>query len=414
MTSGTFHNVEVSSIFVNRESRQRRELTNIDELAESIHRHGLIHPPVIKRDGELIVGERRFTAIKKLGWTHMPVQYIDELPEQELRAVELEENLRRVDILWQDECEAVAQYHDLRAAEAPDWTYVQTASALGMSDSEVYQKTRVAQELRSGNQRVLEAPKYSTARGIVERSTERQKAAAIEAIEGPKQEVEEVQSDVPLLNLDFHEWQPRYTGPKFNLIHCDFPYGIKANKHNQGAAASFGGYADDPDIYWQLIARLGDAMENVVADSAHLIFWFSMDYYERTREALAAMGWSVNPFPLVWFKSDNTGILPDPNRGPRRLYETALFASRGDRKIVSAVGNCTAASTTKTVHMSEKSLPMLKHFMRMVVDEHSQVLDPTAGSCNALKAAASLGAGKVLGLEQSPEFHRLAKEHWND
>src|SRR5690606_36396537 len=135
------------------------------------------------------------------------------------------------------------------------------------------------------------------------------------------------------------EWRRDDSGPRFNLIHCDFPYGVKADKHNQGAAAAFGGYADDPDVYWQLLATLERAMENVVAESAHLIFWFSMDYYQRTLDALSGMGWSVNPFPLIWHKSDNTGILPDPSRGPRRIYETALFASRGDRKIVGAVGN---------------------------------------------------------------------------
>jgi predicted RNA methylase len=54
--------------------------------------------------------------------------------------------------------------------------------------------------------------------------------------------------------------------------------------------------------------------------------------------------------------------------------------------------------------MSEKPVPMLKHFMEMTVDEYSRVLDPTAGSANALKAATALGAPTVLGLERDAEF----------
>ena len=166
-----------------------------------------------------------------------------------------------------------------------------------------------------------------------------------------------------------------------------------------------GGYSDSPDVYWSLVDTLGASMDNVVADSAHLMFWFSMDYYHETLLRLEAMGWTVNPFPLVWFKNDNTGILPDPTRGPRRVYETAFLGARGDRPIVRAKSNLFAhPGKDKEIHMSEKPVPMLKHFMEMFVDEYSRVFDPTAGSANALKAATALGAPTVLGLERDPEF----------
>ena len=62
MLSGEFHTVAISSIVVNRDDRQRKELKKIPELAASISRIGLLHPPVIDRDGTLRVGERRLTA----------------------------------------------------------------------------------------------------------------------------------------------------------------------------------------------------------------------------------------------------------------------------------------------------------------------------------------------------------------
>lgn len=137
-----------------------------------------------------------------------------------------------------------------------------------------------------------------------------------------------------------------------------------------------------------------------------------MKFYERTRVALMEGGWQVGIHPLVWLKSDGTGILPDSNMGPRQIYETAFHCIRGKRPIVRAVSNAVAAPTTKTVHMSEKPVQVLEHFFRMYVDENTRMLDPTCGSANALKAALRHGASGVLGIERDPEFYEAATTAW--
>lgn len=414
MTTGDFTSFPIDKIWVNREERQRRELVKIPELMESIKRvGGLINPITIQRDGQLRAGERRWTACKELGWTHIPVQFVEDLDEVELQLLELEENVGRVDLSWQDECLAVARYHQMRGQQTDGWTQSRTAEALGISPQSVGQKIDVARELQGGNTRVLEAPKFSTARNVVQRVNERKAATIVDTIRQIDGVAPAPKPQVPLLHADFHEWSSAYTGNRFNLIHCDFPYGINAGEMPQGQGAELGGYADGFAVYTKLLDSLEQAMYNVVADSAHLIFWFSMDYYELTKTRLAKMGWTVNPFPLVWFKSDNTGIAPDPQRGPRHVYETAFFGSRGDRKLTARglVNNAVAwPGRDKSIHMSEKPVGMLKHFMGMVVDEYSVVLDPTAGSANALKAATALGAPTVLGLERDEEFYNRAKE----
>ena len=158
-------------------------------------------------------------------------------------------------------------------------------------------------------------------------------------------------------------------------------------------------------------------MDNVVAEHAHLIFWHSMKFHADTKLELERMGWTVNPFPLIWHKSDGSGIAPDPQRGPRQTYEAAFFASRGDRKITQegCVANSFAHPGRRddAIHVSEKPYAMLRHFMRMVCDEYSNVLDPTAGSANALKVAEDLGAASVLGLEQSADFYETAVINWD-
>ncbi|GAA2121871.1 ParB N-terminal domain-containing protein [Kocuria atrinae] len=61
----------VDSIRVGR--RHRTAFGNIDELAGSIERDGLLQPITITPDGVLVCGARRLAAIKKLGWRKVNV-----------------------------------------------------------------------------------------------------------------------------------------------------------------------------------------------------------------------------------------------------------------------------------------------------------------------------------------------------
>lgn len=41
---------------------------DVSDLAESISQHGLFSPIIIKPDGTILSGHRRFAAVKRLGW----------------------------------------------------------------------------------------------------------------------------------------------------------------------------------------------------------------------------------------------------------------------------------------------------------------------------------------------------------
>lgn len=403
MTSGTFSSFPINNIFVNRKTRQRRELNGLDELADSIRRTGLINPITIRRSGELIAGERRWNACKQLGWTAISVQFVEDLAGPELQLVELEENIRREAITWDDECRAIKTYHELRRAYDPEWNTERTAEALGFKQSYVDQHMAVANALEQDGHRVHQATKFSTARDVVTRERERK-----------KQDLELSLMDerpaVPLINADFHEWAKTYSGPKFNLLHCDFPYGQDHSDGGQKTGRVMGAYEDTADVYHKLLVTLSDHQHKFMSPTAHIIFWFSMHSYGYTKDWLEGAGWVLDPFPLIWKK--HMGTLPDPNRKPFRKYETAFFGSLGDRKIVTAVDNIFDATATKELHMSEKPVDMLKHFFRMVVDETTLMLDPTSGSGNAVKVAAGLGAKLVLGIEKDKEFYDRAVAGW--
>jgi ParB family transcriptional regulator, chromosome partitioning protein len=415
MTSGTFHIVSLGNITVKRDERQRRELSDIETLADSIRRLGLIHPIVVTRDLELVAGERRYAAIASLGWVTVPVQYVDELDPWRLREIELEENIKRQDITWTDQVNAVREYHEIRSRDA-DWDREKTGEALGLSRRNINRYLDIAEEMERGNKMVLNAPKLSTAAGIVNRANARREAQILEGLHsslgGGPIETPPIEN---ILNTDFTRWiHEELVTPRFNFLHCDFPYGIEADSFNQGSAVSHGGYTDTKETWDKLMEALAVATRHICAQSCHLMFWFALRkgdtrLYEPTAQALERMGWDINPQPLIWMKSDGMGILPDPERGPRQIYETCFLGSKGDRKIVRSVSNAYAAPTVRDKHMSEKPEPMLRYFFGMLVDENTVLLDPTCGSGSALRAAESLGARYTLGLEINEEFTDLAR-----
>jgi DNA modification methylase len=101
--------------------------------------------------------------------------------------------------------------------------------------------------------------------------------------------------------------------------------------------------------------------------------------------------------------------------GPRRIYETCLFGRRGDRVTAASVENAYVGGIDRSAgHPSVKSEDMLRHFFRMFVDENSKVLDPTCGSGTALRAAKSLRATYVLGIEKDEDFAERATRSYKD
>jgi len=108
------------------ENRHRQDLGDIDGLAASIATLGLLHPLVVNGDGKLIAGERRMEAVKKLGWSEVPVTVVKSLGdiEKAIRA-ERDENTCRKDFTPSEAvamAEALAPFEKKAAAEKREST----------------------------------------------------------------------------------------------------------------------------------------------------------------------------------------------------------------------------------------------------------------------------------------------------
>lgn len=104
---GALRDVAVAAIDPNPyQPRREFEPQALKELADSIAASGLLQPIVVRsRPGgryELIVGERRWRAVQRLGWQKVPA-VIKEVDEQGLLTLALIENLQRDDLTPIDE-----------------------------------------------------------------------------------------------------------------------------------------------------------------------------------------------------------------------------------------------------------------------------------------------------------------------
>jgi ParB-like chromosome segregation protein Spo0J/DNA modification methylase len=465
--------INIEDIVVNRTSRQRTDVdVDIEEMMASIEQltphlpetGGLINPIVIRRDtNELVAGERRYLAHKRLGRNRIAYNYLDTFDPVVVKILEFEENVKRVDIPWQNRAAACLEMHELLEArakeEGKDWTRSETARRLSLSNQHISKLLDVGEELRK-NPDVAKAASLSTAYNTISRREERafdDALADIEAniiISGNKQtdapipalkfaltdlpiSVEDIATKMPLsapptirqepiapmswkpaahdlVCGDFNEWASTYSGPKFNFIHLDFPYNAGAGKSSSqiNASGDHKAYDDDDLIFEALCQTVLDSMSNVVADSCHIMCWYQSGQWDVVHDTfqMYAKDYDLTVFktPLIWFKSDGSGVISDPARRPRHIYETALMMSRGDRKIVKAVGDVYGSPVTRQIHPAEKPVPMLSHFFQMFVGPTTRFLDPTAGSGTSLRAAEAAGAESVFGLERDPEFHKHA------
>lgn len=114
----------------------------IEELAKTIHMHGVIQPIVVRpssEDGryEIIAGERRFRAMSSLEWKEVPA-IVRELSDKETASIALIENLQREELTAIEEANA---YQNLLGIHGI--TQEALAQRLGKGQSTVANKLRL-------------------------------------------------------------------------------------------------------------------------------------------------------------------------------------------------------------------------------------------------------------------------------
>ena len=406
-----FVEVPVDAIQVG--ERQRKEYGDIKELAEDIGLRGQLQPIIVTKDLVLVAGHRRLLAHKHLSLPNITAYYKEDLSLREQSAIEFAENEQRKNFEWLEQNALIVRHHQLCIEEeGPGWTMEMTAKELNKSRRTVEQHLDIRAGIEEGDVRP-DTDKFNTARNQRIRA-KKIRTADVYAANGLTVAATVYTPVDGIVIADFNEWAPAYDGPKFNLINCDFPYGIGSHDHAGQNSANTDKYWDS-DATWEALCRtFVTYLDRFCAPSAHLIFWFPAERYCEVWTMLNRLpGFKFDPYPLVWQRGENEGIAPDTQRRPRRIYEFAFFGWRGDRPLGpnGTRANLWKAPTNRDYHPHEKSQEALKHFFEMVVAPTTRLLDPTCGCGSALRAARELDVDieDMLGIELDEGYATTAR-----
>ncbi|HHQ48570.1 MAG TPA: ParB/RepB/Spo0J family partition protein [Acidobacteria bacterium] len=133
--------VPVTAIRSNRD-QPRSNLGDLSDLVDSIRRHGVLEPLLVRRlpegsDYQLVSGERRFHAALEAGLSEVPCVELD-IDDHHALEIALIENLQRKDLDPFEEAEGFSTL-----IEKYDYTHAQVAEAVGRSRVTITESLRI-------------------------------------------------------------------------------------------------------------------------------------------------------------------------------------------------------------------------------------------------------------------------------
>lgn len=405
------------------EGRQRKEFKpeKIVELANSISSIGLIHPIVVRREGGkviLVAGERRLKALTYV-WTfgntvrcglgiygENEVPCIDrgEMTGIEAYELELEENVRREDLTWQESAQATSQLYELRRLQAEKRgetppTVAELASEIRGDSGSAHQTTKeeiiVSKHLDDPD--VAKASSVKEAFKVLKRKEEAKKVAELGESVGKtySPNIHEVVHGNCLRVMQ------GYPDNCVDVFLTDPPYGIDADQFGDSGGRVVGAhfYKDDFQTWSTLMQDFGKLSFRLAKQNAHAYVFCDVDNFVFLKSYMSAGGWKCFRTPLVWV---NPTAMRTPwiDMGPQRKYQLCLFAVKGDRLVNKICPDVVTFSSDENLgHPAQKPVDLYKDFLARSVRPGDTVMDPFCGSGPIFPAAHQLKC-KAIGIEQ--------------
>lgn len=414
-------------------NRQRREFEPeaLTDLANSISSLGLLHPIVIRETSlgpVLVAGERRLRALETI-WllgagcrcdgtlyppNTIPTITLGELSPLEAEEAELDENLKRRDLTWQERSEALARLHRLRNAQAEQIGQTHSiADTLREVETSDYTKDRQSILLADhlSNPIVAGAKNEKEAFKALKREEDSRKNRALAETVGAS-----YNSAVHKLHhTDCLEWLARCPDNTFDVVLTDPPYGMNAQNFGDGAGKLSNAehhYDDSPEAWRALMNRFCPEAFRVAKPQAHAYIFCDFDRFHELKSIMQSAGWYVFRTPFIVYKQ-GSGRVPLPDQGPRRQYETILYAIKGQRPVTGIHSDVIPCRLEENLgHGANKPVELYVDLLKRSTRPGDTVLDAFAGSGTIFPAAHACKL-YATGLELNAEYYGLSVKRLN-
>lgn len=416
-------------------TRQRRSFDplKMEELRSSIERTGLLSPICVRPSGAdvpwiLVYGERRLRAVRdlhdlNLSFKHegvkvasglIPIVAWSELNELEAEEAELDENIKRDDITWQERAGAVSRLQKLREAQGrpatvaviAEETYQPKRDGFGATNAiDVTRKTLIVA-------RHLDKPQVAAAKtldegfkilkGIEEVARNTARAAEVgKTLSSASHQLE---------NANALDWLLECPADSFDIILTDPPYGIDASDFGDagGRLITQVHHYDDSYERWQDLIRTF-IMESfrVAKREAHAYICCDFDRFHEIKGYMSAAGWTVFRTPIINYKRDGNRV-PRPFHGPQRKWELILYAIKGDKQVTKVYPDVIETRGDENLgHGAQKPIGLYLDLLRRSCIPGDRVLDCFCGTGTIFPAAHELKL-YATGVELDPAAYGIA------
>lgn len=430
--------IEVAKIHITPD-RQRKEFEPMamQELSNAIQARGLMHPIVLRQGPEgmtLVAGERRLRAIANV-WMlggclkfdgeiipegFVPYTSLGDLDPLQAEEAELEENMHREDLTWQEQATAMAKLHSLRTRQAQAEGRLHTVADTAMEvkgRSDGHYQASVRKDLIVS--KYLSNPEIAKAKNVDEAFKILKKQEAVQKNVQLAAEVGKTYSAAvhELHNADCLSWMATCERERFDVILTDPPYGMGADTFGDGGGGRLANnehhYKDDKDSWLKLMSEWCPLSFRVAKPEAHAYVFCDIDNFPELRNMMKAAGWYVFRTPFISNKP-NSGRVPLPDEGPRRQWEMILYAIKGHKKTTAIYPDViTTMADANMTHGAQKPVALFSNLLQRSVHPGDEVLDCFAGSGTILPAAQQFQC-KAVAIEANPEYYAMCVQRLRD
>lgn len=425
-----------SSIKISKRQRSDIKPADVNERKRSICSVGLLSPPTCYEvaGGEtsqylLIAGETRLRAIDAIAEEgeifscnrqpiapgEVPILLVDAETLLMQKQVELDENIQRKDLTWQERAQALADIHALRVAANPEQTFKQTGEEiaarspegqLATSKETIRQSVFIAEHLN--NPSIANARTATEARSLILK----QEQERVNSILAKRQLLSTpAKPEIEIRLGDLQEILPILDGDQFDLLLADPPYGINAGGGGfRGRTVHHHNYEDTPEYARLLLKTILIEGFRLAKSRANIFLFTDISHWDWLQNISAQIGWTPFRRPLIWGKSDSEGLAPWGASGPRITTDFIFYATKGQRGLLASPIDYLRVNRVprnERIHAAEKPVELVKKLLECSTLAGERVLDCCCGSGSTLVAAKELGR-KALGIEKDEIYYNTA------
>jgi DNA modification methylase len=456
--------IPLASVVLNPDRRECDE-SHCQSLADSISETALAHPIVIDENNVLIAGRHRLRALEILGILTLEegkhFTRLSTLTPLQKRILELEENVKRKQLSWQEKTVAIADFHNAKIRETvlsrtgEEWLQESSGQLLGVERSNVSYALTMSVFIKNGDKEICEAKQFTDALKIMMKRREENAMARLRSLVQPSQLAiprEKLQSTNPLevgalinqsnlqdasnvpvnnsheptslpsfemVNADCMNYMRECQPSVFDHIVSDPPYGIDMEmleQENTGMK-DIDRIVDTHDVESNL--RLFDLMipemYRVVKSNGFVVLWCDVMNFVRLHDLMVKAGFKVCRWPLTWIKTHRC-MNQSAQYNFTKSTEIAIIARKGNAILTSPqpVNYIVASNDRKEFdHPFVKPDAIWSWIYKAITIPGQTVFDPFAGvgssCCSAIRNYLI-----PVGCELDPRHHARLVENVNN